>query len=158
MTEILPLAALAERLRSQPERGRTVVLANGCFDLLHVGHLRYLEDAKQLGDQLVVGINSDRSVRDLKGAGRPLQNERDRAALVAAFRCVDFVFVFDEPTIETALRILRPDIHAKGTDYTPEDVPEAAVSRELGIRVAITGDPKSHATRDIIKQVLAIPS
>lgn len=154
MAAIVSIAELTDRLRQERRRGRTIVLANGCFDLLHVGHLRYLEGAARLGDLLIVGINSDRSVRAIKGPGRPLQDERERAALVGGFRCVDFIFVFDEPNVEAALRALRPDVHAKGTDYTATAVPEAAVAREVGARVAITGDPKSHSTRDLIKQVL----
>ena len=134
-------------------RGRTVALANGLFDLLHVGHLRYLEGAAREADALVVAINSDRSARALKGPARPLVPEGERAELVAAFACVDFVTVFDELTVEPILRALRPDVHCKGTDYAPETVPERAIASELGIRVAIVGDPKDHATRDMISRI-----
>jgi len=128
-------------------QGKKVVLANGCFDTLHVGHVRYLSGAKQQGDALIVAVNSDSSVRRLKGAGRPILDEQARAQLVASLRDVDFVLLFSEPNVELLLRDLRPDVHAKGTDYTAATVPERAVSEELGIQVAIVGDPKDHSTR-----------
>ncbi len=143
------LAAHLERLRSAG-RARRVVLANGCFDLVHVGHVRYLEDARARGDTLVVALNTDASVRALKGAGRPLVPLAERAELVGALRCVDFVTSFAEPTLETTLRRLRPQVHAKGTDYTAANVPEAAVDRELGIEIAICGDPKARSSSDLI--------
>ena len=154
MGEILSLEVLSERLREERQEGSTVVLANGCFDLIHVGHLRYLEEAKQIGDLLVVGVNSDRSVQGIKGMGRPVLDEAERAILVGSFSCVDFVFVFDEPSMEGAIRKLRPDWHCKGTDYAEDTVPEAAVSRSVGARIAITGDPKSHSSNDLIARVL----
>lgn len=154
MGEILSLEILSERLRKDRQQKSTVVLANGCFDLIHVGHLRYLEEAKQIGDILVVGVNSDRSVREIKGMGRPVLSEAERAILVGSFACVDFVFVFDEPSVERAIRKLRPDWHCKGTDYTQDTVPEAAASRSAGARIAITGDPKSHSSKDLITRVL----
>ncbi|MFO1012115.1 MAG: adenylyltransferase/cytidyltransferase family protein [Planctomycetota bacterium] len=132
---------------------RRVVLANGCFDLVHVGHVRYLEDAKARGDFLVVALNTDASVRGLKGGGRPFQPLAERAELVGALRCVDAVTSFDEPTLEATLRALRPDVHAKGTDYTAASVPEAAVDRELGIDVAICGDPKDHSSTALLERV-----
>jgi len=138
--------ALAERLERERARLGRVVLANGCFDLLHVGHVRYLEDARSRGEVLVVALNSDESVRVAKGPGRPLVPLVERAELVAALRCVDFVTSFGEGTLERTLRILRPDVHAKGTDYTEASVPERAVDLELGIRIAICGDPKAHSS------------
>lgn len=150
-TRILDRNRLIARVAIARKRGARVVLANGCFDILHVGHVRYLEGARALGDLLVVGINSDEQVRALKGEGRPLVPERERAELLAALRVVDFVTVFQEPTVESLLRAIRPDIHAKGTDYTEETVPERDVVRSLGGRVAIVGDPKQHSTSEMLK-------
>jgi rfaE bifunctional protein nucleotidyltransferase chain/domain len=138
--------ALAER-RAKNER---IVLANGCFDLLHVGHIRYLVGARAEGDVLVVAINSDKGVRELKGAGRPVLPESERAELVAALESVDYVTLFDELNVELLLETLRPNVHAKGTDYTTETVPERAVATRMGIRVAIVGDAKNHSTRDLL--------
>ena len=134
--------------------GKTVVFANGCFDLLHVGHIRYLCDARSLGDALILGINSDKSVAALKGNGRPLQNARDRAEIVASLMCVDYVLLFDDPTVDSILKELRPDIHAKGTDYTEKSVPERDTVRSYGGKVVITGDPKNHASRDLISNIV----
>jgi rfaE bifunctional protein nucleotidyltransferase chain/domain len=142
---------LASGWRAQ---GKRVVLANGCFDLLHVGHVRYLQGARALGDALVVGLNSDASVRRLKGAGRPVMPAGERAELVAAVRGVDAVVVFEEDSAETLITRLRPDVHAKGTDYTEQSVPERATVESLGARVAIAGDPKTHSTRDLIQTIL----
>lgn len=150
-SRILDRNRLIARVAIARKRGACVVLANGCFDILHVGHVRYLEGARALGDLLVVGINSDEQVRALKGEGRPLVPERERAELVAALRVVDFVTIFQEPTVEALLRAIRPDIHAKGTDYTEESVPERDVVRSLGGRVAIVGDPKQHSTSEMLK-------
>jgi len=133
--------------------GKTVALANGLFDLVHVGHLRYLEDAAALADVLVVAINDDDSARTLKGEDRPIVPQHERAELIAGLRCVALVTLFGEATVEPLLRALVPDVHCKGTDYTSETVPERETARSLGIRVAITGDPKSHATRDLIAQI-----
>lgn len=143
---------LAERLEALREAGAVsrVVLANGCFDLLHVGHVRYLSEARERGDLLVVALNTDESVRANKGTGRPRIPLEERAELVAALGSVDYVTSFDEPTLEATLRRLRPDVHAKGTDYTAEDVPEAGVDRELGIEIAICGDPKSHSSSELL--------
>jgi rfaE bifunctional protein nucleotidyltransferase chain/domain len=149
---ILDRNRLIARVAIARKNGARVVLANGCFDILHVGHVRYLEGARALGDLLVVGVNSDEQVRQLKGEGRPHVPERERAELVAALRAVDFVTVFNEPTVEALLRAIRPDIHAKGTDYTEETVPERDVVRSLGGRVAIVGDPKQHSTSEMLKQ------
>lgn len=144
------LASLGERLRRE---GRRIVLANGCFDLLHVGHTRYLHGARAEGDVLVVAVNSDRAVSGLKGPGRPLLPADARAELVAALECVDYVVIFDDLTAEGVLRDLRPHVHCKGTDYTAESVPERAVMEELGGSVRIVGDRKSHSTRDILAEI-----
>jgi len=129
------------------------VFANGCFDVLHVGHIRYLQGAKAQGDLLVVAINSDRQVAILKGPGRPIMADTERAEMVASIAAVDLVTVFDEPTVENLLLALRPDIHAKGTDYTEETVPEREVVRSYGGRVAIVGDPKKHSTSEILDRI-----
>jgi rfaE bifunctional protein nucleotidyltransferase chain/domain len=142
-----------ERLR-ELVNGKTVVLANGCFDILHVGHLRYLQDARTLGDVLVVAINSDKSMRLIKDPGRPIMVEDERVALVSALRCVDYVVLFDEPDVSRVLDVLRPAIHAKGTDYTEQSVPERNQVLAYGGAVRITGDPKDHSTRDIIERIL----
>jgi D-glycero-beta-D-manno-heptose 1-phosphate adenylyltransferase len=134
-------------------QGKKVVLANGCFDTLHVGHIRYLSGAKREGDVLVVAVNSDSSMRQLKGPGRPVLDEQARAQLVGSLRDVDFVLLFSEPNVESLLHELHPDVHAKGTDYTAATVPERAVSAQLGIRVAIVGDPKGHSTRAFLAGV-----
>jgi rfaE bifunctional protein nucleotidyltransferase chain/domain len=134
-----------------------VVFANGCFDTLHVGHVRYLEGARREGDILVVAVNSDSSVCKLKGPGRPILQESARANLVAALRVVDYVVLFDEPNVEALLEFLRPDVHAKGTDYTTDTVPERATAARLGIRVAIVGDPKDHSTREFLDSVRKAP-
>ena len=133
------------------------MFANGCFDTLHVGHIRYLEGARREGDVLVVGVNADSSVGHLKGPGRPILDENSRAQLVAALRCVDYVVLFAEPNVETLLEELRPDVHAKGTDYATETVPERAVATRLGIRVAIVGDPKDHSTRGFLESIRKAP-
>jgi rfaE bifunctional protein nucleotidyltransferase chain/domain len=133
--------------------GRRVALANGCFDVLHVGHVRYLEGARAEADLLVVGVNGDASVRRLKGAGRPVQPEGDRALLVAALACVDHVVVFPDDDVAALLRALRPDVHCKGTDYTAETVPERDVVLEYGGRVAIVGDPKDHDSSALLRRV-----
>ena len=134
--------------------GKRVVLANGCFDILHVGHLRYLKAAREMGDVLVVAINSDKSVRLIKDEGRPIMGEYERVALVSALACVDHVVLFDEPDVNRVLDVLRPSIHAKGTDYTEETVPERQKVLAYGGDVRIAGDPKDHSTRDIIKKIL----
>ena len=141
---------VSETERAKAE-GSRIVLANGCFDLLHVGHVRYLAGAKDLGDLLVVGVNSDKQARSLKGEGRPFIPENERAELVSALRCVDLVTIFDEPTVEELIRAIRPDFHAKGTDYTCETVPERDIVRECGGAVAIVGDPKDHSSTSMIE-------
>ena len=135
-------------------RGKKVVLANGCFDMLHVGHVRYLQGAKAIGDVLVVAINSDASMRSIKDPGRPILDQAERVAIVSALRCVDYVIVFDEPDVSRVLEVLQPAIHAKGTDYTEQTVPERAKVLAYGGAVRITGDPKDHSTRDIIERIL----
>ena len=146
---ILDLDSLVKETEKMRAAGQQIILANGCFDLLHVGHVRYLAGAKELGGVLVVAINSDRQARALKGEGRPYAPEQERAELVAAIRYVDLVTIFDDATVERVLRAIRPDIHAKGTDYTTETVPEREIVRELGGRVAIVGDPKDHSSTEI---------
>lgn len=135
--------------------GEKITLANGAFDLLHVGHVRYLRAAKKLGDRLVVAINSDESVRKLKGEGRPLMPEAERAEILAALADVDAIVIFSEPDVRALIREIRPDFHAKGTDYSAESVPEADTVRECGGRVEIVGDPKNHSTTEIIRSRLA---
>jgi D-glycero-beta-D-manno-heptose 1-phosphate adenylyltransferase len=152
VARILDRNRLIARVAIARKRGARIVLANGCFDLLHVGHIRYLEGAKGLGDLLVVGVNSDEQVRQQKGKGRPFMPERERAEIIASIRAVDFVTVFTEPTVEQLLLSIRPDIHAKGTDYTEESVPERDVVRSYGGRVCIVGDPKDHSSSEMIKE------
>lgn len=144
------VSALGEELR---RRGRRISFANGCFDMLHVGHVRYLAGAKSQGDVLVVGLNSDAGVARLKGPGRPLLPAEARAELVAALESVDYVVVFEEPDVSSLLEELRPDVHCKGTDYTNETVPERDVMKRLGGAVRIVGDPKDHSTRDILADI-----
>lgn len=150
---VVTLEQLREELQERRSQGARVVFANGCFDLLHVGHIRYLEGARRLGDLLVVAVNSDRSVRHIKGAGRPVMPEGERAELVAALRAVDYVTIFDDLTVERLLLALKPDIHAKGTDYTVETVPEREIVRSYGGEVAIVGDPKDHSTTELLGQI-----
>jgi rfaE bifunctional protein nucleotidyltransferase chain/domain len=150
---ILSRADLIARVLAARQSGAKIVFANGCFDMLHVGHIRYLQGAKALGDLLVVGINSDSQVAVLKGYGRPIMTDTDRAEMVASIGAVDLVTIFDEPTVENLLIAIRPDIHAKGTDYTAETVPERDVVRSYGGRVAIVGDPKTHSTSEILDKV-----
>ena len=145
------VAALGDRLRRE---GRRIAFANGCFDLLHVGHVRYLEAARAQGDVLVVGVNSDRAVEALKGPGRPLLPADARAEMVAALAAVDYVVVFDAVTAEEILRDLRPHVQCKGTDYTAENVPERAVMESLGGEVRIVGDPKTHSSREVLAEII----
>ena len=153
MGQILTRDALLARVRDDRADGRTIAFANGCFDLLHVGHVRYLRAAAAEADRLVVAINDDASVRGLKGAGRPILSASDRAELVAALRGVDYVVVFSEPTVTPLLLALQPDVHCKGTDYTVETVPERDTVRTYGGRIAIVGDPKDHSTRDLLARI-----
>ena len=156
-SKIVSRPVLREKLAEHKRQGQSIVFANGCFDTLHVGHIRYLEGARREGEILVVAVNADSSVCQLKGPGRPILNENARAQLVAALRCVDYVVLFAEPNVEALLEELRPDVHDKGTDYTAETVPERAVAARLGIRVAIVGDPKDHSTRDLLESVRKAP-
>ena len=153
MGKVLSRADLLARVADARRDGQTIAFANGCFDLLHVGHIRYLNAAAQEADRLVVAINDDESVKKLKGEGRPILNAADRAELVSALACVDFVIVFPEPTVGPLLEILRPDVHCKGTDYTLDSVPERDVVRAYGGRIAIVGDPKDHSTRDLLARI-----
>jgi D-glycero-beta-D-manno-heptose 1-phosphate adenylyltransferase len=156
-SKIVTREALERILAREKERGKRIVLANGCFDLLHAGHIRYLDGARREGDVLVVGVNADAGVRGLKGPGRPILDENARAQLVAALRAVDYVVLFSEPNVEALLEAIRPDVHAKGTDYTEESVPERATADRLGIRVAIVGDPKDHSTRQLLESIRKAP-
>lgn len=150
---ILSREKLAEQIEIERSKNKKIVLANGCFDLFHVGHIRYLAGAKDLADCLIVGINSDEQVRRLKGVNRPFMPEDERAEIVAALRFVDFVTIFTEPTVEELLRAIRPDFHAKGTDYTVDSVPEREIVRALGGQTAIVGDPKNHSSTELIERV-----
>ncbi|MBN1566530.1 MAG: adenylyltransferase/cytidyltransferase family protein [Acidobacteria bacterium] len=153
--KIKTLAELKEISAQSRASGRKVVFANGCFDLIHVGHVRYLQNAKSLGDILILGINSDEGVTALKGKGRPLQPQSERAEILASFECVDYVLLFDALTVDGILREIRPDIHVKGTDYTEDSVPERETVRAYGGQVAIAGDPKDHSTRDLIQTIIS---
>ena len=150
---LLSRSQLVERVASDRLQKLTIAFANGAFDLLHVGHIRYLEGAKREADRLVVAINSDRSVRELKGPNRPILPEADRAELVDSLRAVDYVVVFDEPTVAPLLELLKPDVHCKGTDYTVQTVPERETVRAYGGRIAIVGDPKDHSTTDLLSRL-----
>lgn len=152
--KILSREELRQRVAEWRRAGERITLANGCFDLLHVGHVRYLRAAKVLGGRLVVAINSDESVRALKGAGRPLMPAEERAEILAALADVDAVVIFSEPDVRALIREIRPDIHAKGTDYTANSVPERDVVLECGGRVEIVGDPKDHSASEIIRSRL----
>jgi len=152
LTKILPLDAVRREAENARTNGQQVVFANGCFDMLHVGHVRYLQGAKDLGGILIVAINSDESVRRIKGDGRPLMPEDERAEIVAALACVDFVTVFSDPTVNNLLLTIKPDVQAKGTDYTVDTVPERETVRSYGGRVAIVGDPKDHSTTELIEK------
>jgi D-glycero-beta-D-manno-heptose 1-phosphate adenylyltransferase len=149
-SRIVDRDTLVKRVKAVKQAGAQIVLANGCFDVLHVGHVRYLEGAKALGDLLIVGVNSDEQVTAIKGAGRPIMPEAERAEIVASLESADLVTIFAEPTVESLLLALKPDVHAKGTDYAEETVPERDVVRSYGGRVAIVGDPKEHSTSQMI--------
>src|SRR5687767_1922129 len=153
MGRILARHDLVERVRRDRAAGRSVAFANGCFDLLHVGHVRYLQAAAAEADRLIVAVNDDESVRRLKGEGRPVLNAAGRAELVAALRGIDYVVIFPEPTVGPLLEALKPDVHCKGTDYTLDTVPERDIVRRYGGRVAIVGDPKDHSTRDLLARI-----
>jgi D-glycero-beta-D-manno-heptose 1-phosphate adenylyltransferase len=153
MGRVIDRTDLVAALASEKRAGRTISFANGVFDLLHVGHVRYLAGAAAEGDVLVVAVNGDESVRGLKGEGRPIMTANDRAEVVAALAPVDYVVIFNEPTVGSLLEELRPDVHCKGTDYTVDSVPERAIVQKYGGRTAIVGDPKDHATRDLLARL-----
>ena len=153
MAEFIPIEKLADLGKDLREMGKTIVLANGAFDLFHVGHLRYLRDAKKYGDVLVVAVNSDKSVKSYKGEDRPIIPQDERVEILMALEVVDYVTLFDEPDVRRVIRLLKPHFHAKGTDYTPETVPEAELVKSLGGKVVITGDPKNHSTTDLIEKL-----
>jgi rfaE bifunctional protein nucleotidyltransferase chain/domain len=157
MGRIVTESDLSALVAEDRRAGRSVAFANGCFDVLHVGHIRYLAGARQQADRLIVAINDDASVRRLKGAGRPTLSAEARAELVAALRAVDYVVVFADDTVERLLERLRPDVHCKGTDYTADTVPERAVVARYGGRVAIVGDAKDHSTRDLVARIRSAP-
>lgn len=150
---ILSRDELVARVNDERAAGNAIILTNGCFDIFHAGHVRYLAGAKALGGVLVVGINSDDQVRKLKGDGRPHTPQDERAEIVSALRCVDLVTIFDEPTVTELIRAIRPDFHAKGTDYTIDSVPEREIVLECGGQVAIVGDPKDHSSTDMIRRI-----
>ena len=150
---ILDRTRLIARVAVERQKGAKIVLANGCFDLFHVGHIRYLTGARELGDCLIVGINSDEQVKKLKGKNRPFMPEQERAEIISALRFIDCVTIFNEPTVEELIRAIRPDFHAKGTDYSTESVPEREIIIECGGQVAIVGDPKNHSSTELIKSV-----
>ncbi len=153
VAKVVSREELRQRVQQWRAAGEKVTLANGCFDLLHVGHIRYLQAAKELGGRLVVAINADESVRTLKGDGRPLMNEDERAEIIAALAAVDAVVIFSEPDVRAIIREIHPDIQAKGTDYTAESVPERDEVQAYGGRVAIVGDPKDHSTTTFVQQL-----
>jgi rfaE bifunctional protein nucleotidyltransferase chain/domain len=154
MARVFSESDLADAVTRDRAAGLTIALANGCFDLLHVGHVRYLQGASAEADRLIVAVNDDRSVSSLKGSGRPILGAADRAELVAAVRGVDYVVVFDDPTVERLLLRLKPDVHCKGTDYTIDSVPERGAVQSYGGRTAIVGDPKNHSTRNLLTRLL----
>ena len=153
MKKVCSIDELPNLIKKLKNDGKKIVFANGCFDILHVGHIRYLEEAKSLGDILIVGINNDESESQLKGQGRPIMQEEDRIEILAALECVNYVVLFSDLTVENLLRIIKPAIHAKGTDYTAETVPERDIVLSYGGQVAITGDRKDHSTTDIISKI-----
>ena len=153
MGRVVTEGELVEAVARERAAGRTIALANGCFDLLHVGHVRYLQGAAAEADRLIVAVNDDRSVAGLKGKGRPILPAADRAELVAALRGVDYVVIFADPAVDRLLTLVTPDVHCKGTDYTVESVPERAVVAAYGGRTAIVGDAKRHATRDLLARI-----
>ena len=154
--KILDRGRLKQRVAAWRQAGESITLANGCFDLLHVGHVRYLHAAKQLGGRLIVAINSDDSVRALKGEGRPLMPAGERAEILSALADVDAVVIFPEQDVRALIREVRPDVHAKGTDYTADTVPERDAVAECGGRVEIVGDPKDHSASEIIRSRIGL--
>ncbi|MBN2246168.1 MAG: adenylyltransferase/cytidyltransferase family protein [Candidatus Aminicenantes bacterium] len=153
MDKLHSLPQLTKIIQGLKKKGQRIVLANGCFDLIHVGHIRYLKESKKQGDILVVALNSDRSIAKLKGKGRPLLKEQERAKIIGSFFFVDFLTIFDQPNVEHILRALKPDVHAKGSDYTKETVPERETVQEYGGEIAITGGPKVRSTSEILREI-----
>jgi len=153
LKKLLSLEQLTKIIREHKQKGEKIVLANGCFDLIHIGHTRYLKGSKDKGDVLVVALNSDSSVRELKGKGRPILQEKERANIISSFDCVDYVIFFDELDVEKILLALEPDIHAKGSDYTENTVPEKETVKQYGGTIAITGGPKVKSTSQLIKEI-----
>jgi rfaE bifunctional protein nucleotidyltransferase chain/domain len=153
LRKVYSLARLTEIIQGHKKRGERIVLTNGCFDLIHVGHIRYLKEAKDEGDILIVALNSDSSVRKLKGKGRPLLNQEERAEIIASFSFVDYITLFEEPNVVKILLALEPDIHAKGSDYTKETVPEKDTVKEYGGKIAITGGPKVRSTSRLLEKI-----
>jgi len=153
MGRVVSEEELSDLVAADRAAGRTVAFANGCFDVLHVGHVRYLADAAAQGDRLVVAVNDDESVKGLKGPGRPILSAADRAEMLAALESVDYVLTFSDPDVNRLLMLLKPDVHCKGTDYTPETVPERHTVLAYGGRIAIVGDPKDHSTRDLLARI-----
>ncbi|MFQ6083525.1 MAG: adenylyltransferase/cytidyltransferase family protein [Candidatus Aminicenantia bacterium] len=154
MNKVYSLLELKKIINQEKIKGKKIVLANGCFDLIHVGHIRYLKESKKKGDILIVAINNDTSVRKLKGKGRPLMKEEERAEIVSSFSFVDYVTIFPEINVEKILLTLKPDIHAKGSDYTPQTVPEKDVVKEYGGKIEITGGPKIKSTSEVIEMII----
>ena len=153
MGQVVSEEALVVAVHAERERGRSIAFANGCFDVLHVGHVRYLAAAAEQADTLVVAINDDASVKTLKGPGRPILSGRDRAEMIAALEDVDYVVLFPDADVNRLLSLIKPDVHCKGTDYTPETVPERDTVLAYGGRIAIVGDPKDHSTRDLLARI-----
>lgn len=153
MRNLYPIARLTKIIQEHKKRGEKIVLANGCFDLIHIGHIRYLKEAKEEGDILVVALNSDSSVRKLKGEGRPLLSQEERAEIISSFSFVDYITFFEEPNVEKILLALEPDVHAKGSDYTKETVPEKETVKGYGGKIAITGGPKVKSTSQLIEEI-----
>ncbi len=153
MRKFYSLARLTKIIQGHKKRGERIVLTNGCFDLIHVGHVRYLKEAKDRGDILIVALNSDSSVRKLKGKGRPLLNQEERAEIISSFSFVDYITFFEEPNVVKVLLALEPDIHAKGSDYTKETVPEKDTVKGYGGKIAITGGPKVRSTSQLLKEI-----
>ena len=155
MKKLKTLAQLRTIVDRERKKGKIIVLANGGFDLVHAGHVRYLEAAKKKGDILIVALNSDSSIRKLKGQGRPILPQRERAEILSAFACVDFITIFNEPNVENILMALKPNVHAKGSDYTKKTVPERETVLAYGGRIAIAGGPKIRSTSEVIPRILA---
>jgi len=153
LKKLYTLSQLTRIIQEHKKRGQKVVLANGCFDLIHVGHIRYLKESKKKGDILVLALNSDSSIRKLKGKGRPILNQKERAVIASSFYFIDYITFFDEPNVEKVLLALKPEIHAKGSDYTEETVPEKETVKGYGGTIAITGGPKIKSTSQLIKEI-----